>query len=220
MSAVNHRAYETLRTETLSATVPWVGSDTFAHVASWAIWADQTPADTGWSRDLRPLTWDFLAGRLHNDVVFVALNKGTNPADLSIADWSNFHTGHADYKLARAVDQPGVREVLGGAYITDFFKGLPTPTSAALERYLDIQDEGTRGRTVDAMVALLERELAILGCEDPLLVGIGRDAQHWLRQRMGHYRLAEITHYAHAIGAEEYARELAEVAELVHPPEA
>lgn len=216
---VTRESYEGLRDETLAETVPWLGGRRFAQVASWAVWASPRDPDTRWSRDLSVLTWDNLSGQLHSHVVFVALNKGVNPVAHAEADWANFHSGRADYKLARAIGRPGVRDVLVGAYMTDYFKGLPTPTGADLERHLESLTMSERTKTVDAMVALLERELELLGSDEqtsrPLLVGVGRAARTWLEQTMAHRPLASITHYAHAVGQEAYASELAGIAELV-----
>lgn len=211
---IDAEAFETLRSEALSSTVPWAGHQTFAQVASWAVLAEERGPDTSWSRDPGILTWDRLRPRIHARVVFVALNMGTTRVGQTAADWANFHTGRADYKLARAIGRPGTREELEGAYITDFFKGLPTPTAAALRAHLRGLDVRARAETTTAMVALLERELAILQRPDPLLVGIGRDAERWLRAGMPTYDIVGITHYAHAVARDAYAEQLAAVADL------
>ena len=211
---IDAEAFEALRSETLSASIHWAGHQTFAQVASWAVWAEERGPDTSWSRDLSVLTWDRLRPRIHARVVFVALNMGTARLGRTTADWANFHTGRADYKLARAIGRFGTRAELEGAYITDFFKGLPTPTAAALRAHLRGLDLRARAETTAAMVALLERELAILESPDPLLVGIGRDAERWLREGMPAYDVVGITHYAHAVATDAYAEQLAAVAEL------
>ena len=208
---VTSSAFRTLASERLSDTVPTVGADTFAQVASWAVWAPETAGGTAWSRDLSVLSYDVLAPVIHHRVVFVALNKGTNPVTESVADWSNFHTGRSDYKLARAT---APHEILRGAYITDFFKGLPTPDGASLRRLLRSRSPRERRSIVEAMVTLLRRELEILGNPDPLLVALGAEARAWLDEAPHGCQTTGVTHYSAPVAREAYARELAAVAGL------
>ncbi|NLC98975.1 MAG: hypothetical protein GX678_07850 [Actinomycetales bacterium] len=161
------------------------------------------------------MTWGDLGGRLHNRVVFVTLNKGSGTVQDPAADWASFHSGTHDYLLAEAIGQPGIQEVFGGAYITDFFKGLPPSTTGSLNLLLDSLSAIAQARTVQAMEALLERELHILGCERPLLIGVGRDAERWLRKRMNSFRVVGISHYEDVECPDAYARELKRAAMFV-----
>lgn len=214
-AGLSREAYDLLRTETLDRTVPGLGATTFAQVASWAVWAEPTADGMAWSRDLSVLSYDALAPVAHTRAVFVAPNHGVGPGSHDEADWSSFHSGRSDYRLARALATPGAREVLQGAYVTDFFKGLPTPTAADLARHLGRLDAAGRERTVADMARLLRRELEILGADSPLLVGVGRAASEWLRRALPEHRVTRITHYAAAVPSRTYAGELLSVARQV-----
>lgn len=213
---LSREAYELLRTETLDQTVPGLGPATFAEVASWAVWAAPSADGMAWSRDLDVLAYDQVAPVAHTRAVFVALGSAVAPVG-GTPDFASFHTGRGDYRLARAVLTPGARPALEGAYLTHFFKGTGAATTGDLARHLGRLDVAARERTVAGMAGLLRRELAILGAESPVLVGMGRAVSDWLRRALPEHRVTRITHYAAAIPSRTYAAELLSVARHVRP---
>lgn len=193
---------------------------TYAAVASWAVWKPIVRGKEGVrdrSHDMSRLgSYDTLTGVLHADVVLVAFNKGlvssTNvdgrPADREPA-WSNFHSGNNDYKLAAAIEEAAheqrvaatvggrvVRDWFTGAYITDFYKGLPTQGIPQFEEFCDLLDGSTRARVDAEMVRLLRLELDTLGATT--VVAIGGDVRELLAEHLPDVRTttAPLMHYA------------------------
>jgi hypothetical protein len=207
---VDRAAYETLRSELLSQTARGVSDVPFSRVASWAVWSEPRGVDGAWVRDLEPLGWERLEPHAHDRVVLVALGRAGRNAGPHASDWAAFHVDRGHQRLARAVGAVD-REVIWGAYTTAFFKGLG-PTPADLGRYVAGLGAPDRVRVVDAMVALLERELEILGARSPLLVGLGADAHRWLQRTMADHAVVGITHHAAAVPAATYRAELTSVA--------
>lgn len=221
---ISRAAYEALRTSVLGVRES-LGLDTveatFAQAASWAVWADPSSGgggsggSTDWSRDMSAVaSYEVLAPFIHPDVVFVALNKGVSPVDVREADWATFHSGRRDYMLADAVRHGGM-DVFWGAYMTDFYKGLPTRSGAELEAFLDAAVTPSREAVEDAMANLLERELTLLGATDPVLVCLGAPAFEVVSRMLPGRRAMRLTHYAASISKAAYRTEVAGLAECI-----
>lgn len=169
-----------------------LGEDTsFSKIASWAVW--RQPRTDGKGKEIAPveasqdrsvLTWDQLRDQIRHDLVFVALNFGRPPGTPApTEDWANFHGGRSDYRLSRAIRTGDPkREHVWGAYMTDFYKYLPTEKETQLKDLLGVGGASEINR---AMAETLRRELSLLGAEDPLLVPIGDMAADVLNRQLG-----------------------------------
>lgn len=184
---------------------------TIGQVGSWAVWAPTTDAsDTSWSRDVSALSWDRIGKVIHADVIFLGLNKGVASIGDTTVPWSNFHTGKRDYMLAEALRPDDARQTttgLWGGYMTDFFKGLPTPGADGLRHLLDSMTVDRRQQTIAAMVEIFCEELAIIGATDPLIICLGDDAYSQAREHLSDMRLAKVTHYSAPISRTHYRAE-------------
>jgi len=134
--------------------------------------------------------YDRLRGTIHGDVVLVAFNKGltySNDEDGNQPQdeppWLNFHAGLNDHKLAAAIEEAAalqardgsrIRDWLTGAYMTDFYKGLPTRDLDEFDEFCDILTAEQRSRIDAEMARLLCQEVALLGGQ-AILVSIGRE---------------------------------------------
>lgn len=185
-----------------------LGEDTsFSKIASWAVWREPgtdrnggevTPVKA--SQDRSILTWDYLNPHIRRDLVLVALNFGRPPGTPApTEDWANFHGGTQDYRLSRAIRAGDPeREHVWGAYMTDFYKYLPTRKEAQLESLLVLGGAREINR---AMTETLRFELELVGARDPLLVPIGGRAAEILRQELGrdhHIYPYKFPHYSRA----------------------
>lgn len=161
----------------------------FAQYGSWALWDAFDTAPQAAARSAALIQeWEQVDGLLHNNVVLVALNLGRpDTAGLGAGDnrtrhegaWENFHSGGRDFVLARAIEQSPFR----GAYITDFYKGLPTRTGREREIYLAERDPAASTLINTVMRSILDREIEILGA---------RCSSGVLRRRRLHRRIASV----------------------------
>jgi hypothetical protein len=171
--------------------VDTLGEDTsFSKIASWAVWSE--PRTDGNGNEIAPVTasqdrsilnWKHLEAQVRHDLVFVALNFGRpHGAPAPTEDWANFHGGTQDYRLSRAIrsGDPS-RQHVWGAYMTDFYKYLPTEKEKHLE---DLLVGGGVSKINRAMAETLQCELDLLAARDPLLVPIGRKTADVLRQEL------------------------------------
>lgn len=215
---VSLQAFDDLRTLPVDLTdldlgdsPPPVAPTTGGKVASWAVWGQPgAGTNTSWSRDLSVLgSYEALAPIIHGRVVFLALNKGVMIKGDPEADWATFHSGTRDYRLARAIQgSERARSVLWGAYMTDFFKGLPTPDGAALRRLLRDLDQDQRDAVTARMVDLFRAELDILGHPRPLLLCLGGEAHRVATKHLADLDPVRVTHYSAAIRQSDYTAEL------------
>lgn len=213
---ISRHAFERLIQTPLSVSEALRGEDIrIAQTVSWAVWASREGAtDTSWSRDTSILDYDNLAPTIHADAVLIALNDGGAERASSLPAWHMFHSGRRDFMLAEALEDTW----LWGAFMTDFYKGMPTETGADLERYLDQLGGAKRDEIERVMADQIELELAILGVRDPLLIALGGAAARVVKERLGaRYRVEQLTHYSsQQLSKADYR---AEVARLVdrHP---
>jgi len=169
-------------------------------VGSWAVWADAVPGagvkdGIGDLSVLDPDVNPDLLSTLTPDVVMVGIN-GSGPPDAE--PWRNFHDPSPranHFKLRHAYrDTP-----YWGAYLTDAFKGI-----AAYGASRTIAHLRARPDVVDSQLRALRRELAALGCEDPLLIVFGGDVFGLLQERLTGFRMVRVPHYAHFLSKEAY----------------
>jgi hypothetical protein len=182
----------------------------YGQFASWAVWdrrhAGRATGD--WVSDLRVLDADrhpAVLEMLHTRAVLIALNSGVREEDEGPrAPLSMFHhpVGR-DFMLAEAVgDTP-----FWGAYVTDFFKGVPTKDGTGLAEHL----AANPGKVAQDVAALRE-ELAVLAAVRPLLVCLGSQVEPFVRAHFGHdHDVVRVTHYSAAIAKTEYRQQFVDL---------
>lgn len=201
--------------------VDTLGDDaSFSKIASWAVW--RQPGIDGHGREVTPvkasqdrsiLTWDHLRLFIRRDLIFVALNFGRPPGTPAPTEnWANFHGGTQDYRLSRAIRAGDAdRNHVWGAYMTDFYKFLPTRKEAQLKDLLRV---GGANEINHAMIETLRCELDLLGAQDPLLVPIGNRVAEILKQELGrdhHVYPDKFPHYSRAPSATAYGEKVADL---------
>lgn len=167
--------------------------------------------------------WEALRAQIHADVFFISINWGSAKTGEPVSprsyrfgtDFLNFHE-HAPHRndknalltkfsrfLHHFTDADGVVEEfsapqLSGGYLTDLYKGIPTPTQDVLETVLGSEH---RSVVLEVMLELLHEELSILaGPVRPVLACLGRAAEGPVRQHfepLG-YEVLYIPHYSGA----------------------
>lgn len=208
---VSRDAVERLRTESLDLP-EWVGaprSSTFGELVSWATWAPEvdgvSPLTT--AADLSVLAPDRLDGVARADIVLVGTGSHVRPTPP--ADWAYGHTGRRDFLMGRLLHADALaREHLEGAYLTAVFKGRAVNSEMDLTTELRLMDAGDRERLVGEMGRMLERELAIIGATDPVLVAAGDHAARWLAELFGdRYRIVKFPTWSTSLDNERFLAE-------------
>lgn len=191
---ISREAFESLQHFPVGLAAPGNTPLVLAQTASWAVWASRVGVgDTSWSRDTSILTYEHLGPLIHVDAVFIALNDGGAERAAALPAWHMFHSGRRDYMLAEAVEGTW----LWGAYMTDFFKGMPTSTASDLKAHLKGLGSVERRRVERAMADQVRNELDILGGTDPLLIAVGASAHEVVVEHLGQrYRTTRLTHYS------------------------
>ncbi|WP_231447100.1 hypothetical protein [Brevibacterium zhoupengii] len=221
MSTITKQQYGALEETEVSTAVAelseLLGSDdlgVYAQYGSWAIYPKVDTKPVSAAQDPSTVnTFAAVEGVAHNNVVLVAFNLGRpkNPAQGAEVGqlrhnkdrlWANFHSGASDYNIARGTESNAFR----GAYITDFFKGLPTNNINEFKFLMRSRGEAWRSRIEEAMHTVLDRELSLIGAENSPLVSFGRstgDENSLLDLLSGFYgteRVHYVSHYADAVG--------------------
>ena len=143
----------------------WLVSEkggTFSQHASWAVWSKRTDVGLGKaSQDMTVLeSYDALKDIIHANVILLGYNSGTHaPGAGAGQPWANFHCGSRDYLTAFGT----AGTPLEGAYITDFYKGLPTRDSKELDDKLEAGGPEYEAGINKLMTAVFEREMEIIG---------------------------------------------------------
>lgn len=228
MPAITRKQFEKLMTEDIYDTTPAgreiAGNEsggTFAQYGSWAVWNSLDSAPVKAAQDASLLTeWDRIEGVLHNDVVLVALNLGRPKTAGTGAGtgrinhegaWENFHSGSRDFVLGQATERSPFR----GAYITDFYKGLPTYSGAELQdllRTLSTDDPLASSTIATVMRSILDREINILDAHEAPLVCLGADAHKAVTRAYGSDKIIEhVSHYSGAVERDAYAAQFADL---------
>lgn len=158
-------------------------SGSLAKIASWALWPD--PAEDVVPDDLR-----LANDGVRMDVMLIGANWGSNHSHMRALlhepDWANFHSDPTKHrgprphrKLGRAfAADRDLRTDLGGAYMTDLFKMVPTPNTSKLTTTLK-----KRSDLVSNSSTVFKQELLVIRSvtkEPPLIIAMG----------VGTYRLA------------------------------
>lgn len=162
----------------------------FSQHASWAVWSKRT--DIGpikASQDMTVLeSYEALKDIIHANVVLLGFNSGTHaPGDGAGQTWANFHCGSRDFLTAYGT----VGTPLEGAYITDFYKGLPTQTSKDLKDKLKAGGPEYEAGINKLMTAVFEREMEIIGAgPDVPVICLGLDTYEAFRKAFGDSRPA------------------------------
>lgn len=165
--------------------------------------------------------WTNLLHEIHADVFFISINWGGTGKDQPVdrrsyrfdSDFLNFHehVPHHNEKdqlltrfhrfIAPYTDAAGETEEfcaehLWGGYLTDLYKGIPTPD----QRGLDVGLTRDQRRVLrDVMLQILEEELRILsGPVKPVLACIGRKVEGPVRRHfeMQGYTVVYLPHYS------------------------
>lgn len=180
----------------------------FAQYSSWAIYPDVSVQPQASAQDPSAVnSYSAVEGIAHNDVVLVAYNLGRpkNPVHgARVGDshhgkdrlWENFHSGIRDFNIARGTQGNAFR----GAYITDFFKGMPTKSIDEFNRELRCRRKEWAEQYEDEMQAILDYELSLLGAQNAPLVAFGGKVAEVLLKRYGPHRVHHVQHYADAVG--------------------
>jgi hypothetical protein len=122
-------------------------------------------------------------GDLRPDIVMVALN----PSMKVSGTFSNFHLTDNDNKLSYAINDSPYR----GAYLTDIFKGYIEGNSSRLAARVSAETE-------KIYIQKLQKELADLGSEISMIVGLGGLAHRILNRHLkGNYTIKRIYHYSY-----------------------
>lgn len=221
MSFITKHQYRSLEETEITTAAPelaeLLGSDdlgVYAQYSSWAIYPNVDVKPESAAQDPSAVnTFDAVEGIAHNNVVLVAFNLGRpeDPARGAKAGklrhdrdrmWANFHSGKRDYNIARGTEDTAFR----GAYITDFFKGLPTRSIADFDVLMHTHNEEWRTRVKNAMHQVLDHELSLIGAEAASLVAFGRNKSKstsvlkLLRDFYGDKRVCSVDHYSGAVG--------------------
>jgi len=195
---------------------------TYAQYGSWAIWPDVSVKPVATSQDKSVVNkFSAVEGTAHSNVVLVAYNLG-RPASPSHGAgdgknhherlWENFHSGSRDYALARATERTAFR----GAYITDYYKGLPTNTTADLRELFKSKGKDWERQVEKAMCSILNYELSIIGAEAVPIVALGKtDTVPVLLRNYGPDRVSGARHYSRA-GGDSYRQEFEALEKTLH----
>lgn len=182
----------------------------FSQHASWAVWSKRT--DVGpiiASQDMAVVeSYDALKDTIHANVILLAYNSGTHaPGAGAGQPWATFHCGRRDYLTAYGT----VGTPLEGAYMTDFYKGLPTRTSKALQDKFKEGGPEYEAGINKLMTAVFEREMEILGARpDVPVICLGVDAYKAFSEAFGDSRPAFLGPHAGnvALNKEAFADEM------------
>ena len=178
----------------------------FGLCGSWAIWTapgDSPKSNTGdmaWADD------PSLNEKVGTGFVFVGLNWAGGHGDQNKSGtikWKDFHSDYQyqnDYKLRFALS--GTK--YWGSYITDIIKYYPETDSSKVVALLKRNPE-----IVKKNVADFERELYLLGEQNPILVAMGSASYNVLQTYLGDkYKIVQIKHYSYTISKENYREEV------------
>ena len=120
--------------------------------------------------------------------------------------WKDFHSDYQyqnDYKLRFALS--GTK--YWGSYITDIIKYYPETDSSKVVALLKRNPE-----IVKKNIADFERELYLLGEQNPILVAMGSASYNVLQTYLGDkFKIVQIKHYSFTISKENYREEVLEV---------
>ena len=221
---VSEDQFNALMTQDIFANVPeaqGLGDSTrggvYSDHASWAVWKKDTRqgAQTAANDKSVLASYDLLKDTIHTNAILVGLNSGTHfTSDASISPWSTFHSGKRDWFTAQATSGTP----LEGAYMTDLYKGLPTPNGAALRQLFKERGSEYEFQVKNAMKAVFEEEMKILGVgSDVPIICFGDDAHEDFNEIFqGSRKAVKALHYsAYQYSLEHYVASMRNVIEEI-----
>jgi len=118
--------------------------------------------------------------------------------------WNNFHPHPYPFHSFEE-ESPLPKEfcgtVLEGAYMTDFYKGLPSPDETKLKQWFaQAGGRGGKARLDRVMVDLLQEEARIMGITRPVWVAVGTTAQKALLRHFPGDDVVFMYHWSGAAG--------------------
>jgi len=148
----------------------------YKNYGSWAIFG--SPEGKGYpfttSSVLTFDSTDTASFPLRNDVIFLGFNRGeaNSSESSSPGAWYNFHArGHNDHRIANAL----YGTPFWGSYMTDCIGVTPSNIKEAIR----IVNSNPRPH-----IERLEKELTVLGAQDPLFVCFGNAAYEFMTKHM------------------------------------
>ncbi|MDN3904354.1 hypothetical protein [Arthrobacter sp. YD2] len=193
---ISESQFSTLMTEDVFGKIEapdWLVSEPggpFSQHASWAVWSKRT--DVGPVKASQDMTvvesYDALKDIIHNNVILLGFNSGTHaPGAGAGQPWANFHCGSRDYLTAYGT----AGTPLEGAYITDFYKGLPTRNSKELKDKLKAGGPEYEAGINKLMTAVFDREMEIIGAAPEVpVICLGFDTYQAFSKAFGDSRPA------------------------------
>lgn len=219
---VSENQFKTLMTQDIFANVPEAQElgesgrgGVYSDHASWAVWGKDTGQGAGKAANDKSVleSYDVLKEIIHTNAILVGLNSGTHfTSDATVSPWSTFHSGSRDYFTAYATEGTP----LEGAYMTDLYKGLPTQNAKALDQLFRARGSDYELRVNNAMEAVFEEEMMILGVGSDVPIICFGDDTHTKFERIfrGARKAVKAPHYsAFQYTLEEYAAKMRSVIE-------
>lgn len=168
----------------------------YGGVASWALWSTTQNSDTSDTSIFELSQSNSNLGRLHSNVVFVALNIS---GQIKIP-FGNFHGGKRDFMLRDAVkDTP-----LEGAYMTDLIKNYEDKNATSVVRYF----KGHPSEFEQHVINFLEEVRDVCTTKDPALIALGNGVFELLTKANIDLHVHKLTHYSATISKLKYRDEV------------
>lgn len=168
----------------------------YGEVASWALWSTTQNSDTSDTSIFELIPGNKNLGRLHSNVIFVALNIS---GQIKIP-FGNFHGGKRDFMLRDALkDTP-----LEGAYMTDLIKNYENKDAAAVVRYFK-----SHPVEFEQHVTNFQQEISdVSGSMAPTLIALGNGVFELLTKSNINLQIHKLTHYSATISKVKYRSEV------------
>lgn len=170
----------------------------YGHYASWALWAEQgdTPKsnidDLSVFDDKKNST---LNESLKSDFIFLGLNI-SRAIERPLGNFHDPRPMATDYKIRYALQDT----TYWGGYMTDIIKDFEEKASGKVMKYLKTDPTFEKEN-----IEILKTEIDLLGCDDPLIIAFGRNADIILRRNLGNeFRTCRVPHYANYTSKEKY----------------
>lgn len=179
--------------------------DNYGHYASWAVWAEQGDTPKSNIDDLSVLEIDKnprLLKSLQEDLIFLGLNI-SRPIEKPLGNFHDPRPMATDFKIRYALqDTP-----YWGGYMTDIIKDFEEKASGKMMKYLRSNPNFEKEN-----IEVLMSEIATLGCNNPMIVAFGRDAEVIARRNLGEeFTICRIPHYANYTSKENYREEVLDI---------
>lgn len=170
----------------------------FGHVASWAVWAEEGDRPKENIDDLTVLDPELnpaLLDALHGKSIFLGLNISRRIE----RPFGNFHDPRpiaTDFKIRSALK--GTK--YWGSYMTDIIKDFEEKASGKMMGFLKANKDFELQN-----IRTLREEIRVLGCDSPLLVVFGKDAEVIAKRNLSdEFEIVRVPHYANFLSKEDY----------------